>query len=52
MTADNQNQAWDLLTSGHLFNMATEDKNENDTHLAQVVTMLGPPPLCFLQSGE
>lgn len=45
-------QAWDLLEGGHLF-FAKKNRVLNDEqHLAEMVSLLGPPPPEFLVRSE
>jgi serine/threonine protein kinase len=46
------NQAWDMAAGGHLFCAKKEGILSNDQHLAEMVSLVGPPPPEFLQRSE
>jgi hypothetical protein len=39
---------WDLLEGGHLFFARKNGKLDDEQHLAEMVSLLGPPPPEFL----
>ena len=47
-------QVWDLFENDHIFRGRDQSKSEYDEahHLAEMVALLGPPPLHFLQRSE
>ena len=43
---------WDLLEGGHLFFAKKNGILDDEQHLAEMVSLLGPPPLEFLKRSE
>jgi serine/threonine-protein kinase SRPK3 len=42
---------WDLLEGSHLFFAKKNRVLDDEQHLAEMVSLLGPPPLEFLKRG-
>jgi hypothetical protein len=45
-------QTWQLLTGNHLFSAQKEGILDDEQHLAEMVSLLGPPPKSFLDRGK
>jgi serine/threonine-protein kinase SRPK3 len=43
---------WDLLEGGHLFFAKKNRILDDEQHLAEMVALLGPPPLELLERSE
>lgn len=47
------NQIWDLFENQHLFSARDKGKqHSNAQHLAEMVAILGPPPVGFIRQSE
>lgn len=42
-------QAWDLFEGGRLFRAVSANRLDDEVHLAEMVSLLGPPPKNFLE---
>jgi serine/threonine-protein kinase SRPK3 len=43
---------WDLLEGGHLFFAKKNRILDDEQHLAEMISLLGPPPLEFLKRSK
>lgn len=47
-----RNQVWDLFEGGRLFRAVKDGHLNDEQHLAEMVSLLGPPPKKFLQMSK
>ena len=45
-------QTWDLLEGGRLFRAVKDGRLNDEQHLAEMVSLIGPPPKTFLKRSE
>ncbi|EFY85852.1 protein kinase-like protein [Metarhizium acridum CQMa 102] len=43
---------WDLFEGGRLFHAMKDGVLNDEQHLAEMVSLMGPPPQCFLEKSE
>jgi hypothetical protein len=43
---------WDLFEGGRLFRAVKDSRLDDELHLAEMVSLMGPPPKVFLERSE
>ena len=51
-TANKNMQIWDLFEGGRLFRAVKDGHLNDEQHLAEMVSLLGPPPKEFLEKSD